>query len=206
MTIAERNEMVEANRGLVGRVVNHYMAQAPPHIERDDLMQAGLIGLIEGIDRFDPTRGTKLSTYVVHRIRHEVVAEARTAVSMPSKSSISHEVERPAMHPIEDAHDVADPAPDMVELAAEGNTRDVVLAALADKPQYQAIIDLHYFQGRCIEGIAADMGLTRQRVNDAKNVALKRLRGPLARHFDLPMGLGLPVDDGGGAHAIPSAA
>lgn len=65
---AAREQLITANLRLVGMVVRAY----PWADARPDLMQAGIVGLIEAIDRFDPQRGTRLSTYAVPRIRHHV--------------------------------------------------------------------------------------------------------------------------------------
>jgi RNA polymerase sigma factor FliA len=40
-----------------------------PQIELDDLISAGTIGLIQAVDRFDPSRNLKLKTFAEHRIR-----------------------------------------------------------------------------------------------------------------------------------------
>ena len=56
--------------GLVGIVVKRYERYAGGKLGLDDLWQAGVLGLVTGLRRFDATRGTKISTYVLHWIRH----------------------------------------------------------------------------------------------------------------------------------------
>ena len=64
-----RNAIVEANQELVWYIVKRYTsAVATP----EDMFQAGVLGLIIAIDRFDPSRGTQLSTYAVPYIQNEV--------------------------------------------------------------------------------------------------------------------------------------
>lgn len=41
----------------------------PPHIEMDDLVSSGVVGLLDALERFDPSRGIKFSTYADFRIR-----------------------------------------------------------------------------------------------------------------------------------------
>jgi RNA polymerase sigma factor FliA len=41
----------------------------PPCVTYDDLVGAGTIGLIQAVDRFQPSRGLKFGTYARHRIR-----------------------------------------------------------------------------------------------------------------------------------------
>lgn len=41
----------------------------PPHIEMDDLVSSGVVGLLDAVDRFDSSRGIKFKTYAEFRIR-----------------------------------------------------------------------------------------------------------------------------------------
>ncbi len=41
----------------------------PPHIETDDLVSSGVVGLLDALDRYDDTRGVKFKTYAEFRIR-----------------------------------------------------------------------------------------------------------------------------------------
>lgn len=57
-----RDELVNHNIRLVGHVA-HQLCRSGSAIVTEDLIQEGLLGLIDAIDRFDPDKGTKLSTY-----------------------------------------------------------------------------------------------------------------------------------------------
>ena len=71
-----RLEMAAANTGLVWWLV-HPIARASGR-DRDELFQEGVVGLMEAIQRFDPTRG-RFATYAVPRIRMRVWDAAVTA-------------------------------------------------------------------------------------------------------------------------------
>src|SRR5512134_847093 len=43
--------------------------RVPPNIEMDDLVSSGIVGLLDALDRFDPSRGIKFKTYAEFRIR-----------------------------------------------------------------------------------------------------------------------------------------
>jgi RNA polymerase sigma-32 factor len=58
--------LVESQLGLVGRLAQVYLLKG---IDPHDLFQEGAIGLLEAVRRFDPSRGTRLSTYASHWIR-----------------------------------------------------------------------------------------------------------------------------------------
>jgi RNA polymerase sigma factor (sigma-70 family) len=61
-----RNSMVLSHLGLVHMVVRSSITGAIP---AQDLIQEGYMGLLEAVDRFDPTRGVKFSTYAAYWIR-----------------------------------------------------------------------------------------------------------------------------------------
>jgi len=58
---------------IVGRIT----ISLPPSADRDDLVSAGIVGLIKAVDRFDPTRGVKFETYASSVIRGEIMESLR---------------------------------------------------------------------------------------------------------------------------------
>lgn len=64
-----RERLIHANLPLVVRVAKIYM---PPCDEMLDLIQEGNIGLIRAVDKFDPERGTKFSTYAYFWIHKQI--------------------------------------------------------------------------------------------------------------------------------------
>ena len=64
-----REQLIHAHLSLVVRVAKIYM---PPCDENMDLIQEGNIGLIKAVDKFDPTRGTKFSTYAFFWINKHI--------------------------------------------------------------------------------------------------------------------------------------
>ena len=75
--------LLERNQGLVGNVVRKYIGLG---LSRDDLMQEGQIGLLKAIERYDPKRGTRFSTYAVWWIRQAVgraVANTGRTIRLP---------------------------------------------------------------------------------------------------------------------------
>jgi RNA polymerase primary sigma factor len=65
-----RREMVEANLGLVHAIGAPYRSYGVPLA---DLIQEGTVGLIQAVERFDPDRGLKFSTYAAWWIRRAVI-------------------------------------------------------------------------------------------------------------------------------------
>ena len=64
-----RDALVEANMGLVHSIAMSYSGKG---IEFDDLVQEGSIGLIKAVDKFDPSKGTRLSTYAYMKIKRQI--------------------------------------------------------------------------------------------------------------------------------------
>lgn len=69
-TEAERQQLIEDHMHLVPKVAWKYRQI----MSLDELVAAGNIGLIRGVDKYDPNRGYKVSTYVVNWIRAEILA------------------------------------------------------------------------------------------------------------------------------------
>ena len=66
---ALRNEIVMDNEDLVWYIANRYTSSVAT---KEDMFQAGIVGLCTAIDKFDPSLGTQLSTYAVPYIQNEI--------------------------------------------------------------------------------------------------------------------------------------
>lgn len=73
-----RNEIIAEYLPYVNRIVNRIATHLPPTVEVDDLVNVGIIGLIQAIERYDPTRDNKFMTYAVFRIKGAVLSELRS--------------------------------------------------------------------------------------------------------------------------------
>lgn len=77
MTRAERERLITEHVRLVHHIVARIGAHLPDRVERDDLVSAGILGLIKAVDRYDSTRGAKLATYASSVIRGEIMEALR---------------------------------------------------------------------------------------------------------------------------------
>ena len=78
---------------VVGKVAH----AAPTSCDREDLIQCGIFGLIDAIERYDPTKDVKFETYAILRIRGAVIDEMRSRDWVPrSKRRMAREVEAAA--------------------------------------------------------------------------------------------------------------
>lgn len=62
---------------LVKRIAYHLMSRLPPSVQQDDLIQAGMIGLLEALRNYDATQGASFQTYARIRIRGAMLDEIR---------------------------------------------------------------------------------------------------------------------------------
>lgn len=72
-----RAHNVESNIRLVKIIAYQLAASLPHHIDVEDLISAGTVGLLTAIDRFDAKRGVQFSTYASIRIRGAMMDELR---------------------------------------------------------------------------------------------------------------------------------
>ena len=73
-----RNQIISEYLPYVNRIVNRIATHLPPTVETDDLVNVGIIGLIQAIERYDPQRDNKFMTYAVFRIKGAVLSELRS--------------------------------------------------------------------------------------------------------------------------------
>ena len=68
---------IEEHAPLVKRIAYHMMMRMPASVQVEDLIQAGMIGLIEAAQKYDASRGASFETYAGIRIRGAIVDEMR---------------------------------------------------------------------------------------------------------------------------------
>jgi RNA polymerase sigma factor for flagellar operon FliA len=78
-----RNILIERYYPLVRYISERLLATLPKSIDLEDLVSAGLFGLMDAIDGFDLTRGIKFKTYCTTRIRGSILDELRSQDWVP---------------------------------------------------------------------------------------------------------------------------
>jgi RNA polymerase sigma factor for flagellar operon FliA len=90
-----RQRLLEQYLPLVKNVAGRMAMGFPKSVELSDLINTGVIGLIEALSNFDPSRGVKFETYAVPRIRGAILDELRSLDWVPrSTRAKSREIER----------------------------------------------------------------------------------------------------------------
>lgn len=78
-----RNSLMERHLPLVKYIAERLLQTLPKSIELDDLISAGLFGLMDAIRGFDPERGIKFKTYCTTRIRGSILDQLRSQDWVP---------------------------------------------------------------------------------------------------------------------------
>ena len=78
-----RESLILDNLPLVKYIVDKLSVYLPPSVDRDDLIEAGIIGLIDAVDKYDPEKNCKLSTYARFRIKGAILDELRSLDIIP---------------------------------------------------------------------------------------------------------------------------
>lgn len=76
-------ELVMAHLGLVKRVALHLKARIPAFMELDELVQVGMIGLLEASRAFDPAKGIEFENFAHSRVRGAMLDEVRRLSFLP---------------------------------------------------------------------------------------------------------------------------
>lgn len=74
---AYRDQLITEYLPYVKRIVQRLAVHLPSTVDVDDLMNVGVIGLIQAVDRYDPRRDNKFMTYAIFRIKGAVLSELR---------------------------------------------------------------------------------------------------------------------------------
>jgi len=81
--VEEKQRLVEKYTPLVKVIALQIYKGLPSYILLDDLMQDGMLGLLDVIDRFDPTKGVQFKTYAAYRIKGAILDGLREMDWMP---------------------------------------------------------------------------------------------------------------------------
>ncbi|MBT3514840.1 MAG: FliA/WhiG family RNA polymerase sigma factor [Nitrospina sp.] len=83
ITAENREEVIIRYSPMIKYVANRIAMRLPPHIEVDDLISVGVLGLMDAISKYDSSRGAKFKTYAEFRVRGAILDELRSMDWVP---------------------------------------------------------------------------------------------------------------------------
>ena len=177
-----RNALVEHNLRLVAHIMKKYYTQAD---NQEDLISIGTIGLIKGVNTFQPDKGIRLATYASRCIENEILMYFRSQKKLQGEVSLSDTIE-------------ADPEGGDLYLADVVGEEDTMFSDLQDKEnrlllrrlvtteleeREADVIRRRYGLGgyppQTQKKIAADYGISRSYVSRIEKKALEKLEKAL---------------------------
>lgn len=171
--------IVLENVGLIHRVIRDH---CPYRRDRDDLVQEGLLGLLEAARRFDPSRQVAFGTYAYYYIRGRILAvlrsESEFAPILPTYSNGDSEGDelqsgQPTLEPHEE------------EYIRNDLARDLKEHLVSDLDEIERlVVVLHWLspEPSTLDSIAKALGLrSRSSVLEVERIALSKLRQAMSR-------------------------
>lgn len=190
--------LLHMHRGMIHRQA--WIAKSRhPNADLNDLLQAGRMGLLHAIEKFQPNRGTKLITYATWWIRQTVDHEAEESylIHVPSyiregkntRYSKEAEAVRRVVWPDQMAGGVAGSRDD----AGEGRSFELMsadrecefesdeisrLREVIEKldAREREILQSRYMAGQTLQEIGDRLGVCKERIRQIQNMAMKKVR------------------------------
>jgi RNA polymerase sigma factor FliA len=202
-----QHELVIKHADLVKRIAYHLVSRMPPNVEVDDLIQSGMIGLLDAAKHYSATKGANFETYAGIRIRGAMLDEVRKSDwtprsvhrNMREMAEVVRKIENTKgqdaascrlfsfdqMGSSEDESSPADHArderPGPFDHIQDAGFRDALAGAIGTLPEREKLVlSLYYDEDMNLREIGEVLEVSESRVCQIHGQALIRLRSRLA--------------------------
>nr|MCU0687618.1 sigma-70 family RNA polymerase sigma factor [Polyangiaceae bacterium] len=181
-------QAIETYLPLVHQTVRRFLRKLPSNVSRDDLVSAGVFGLMDALRKNGGGEGAAFEWYARIRIRGAIVdslrqqdwlsRRARWAVVSGEGASATAVVSFEDMAAGEQATAMVDDrAANPAEQAEANDTRAQLERAVATLPDRERlIVSMHYFEGKLFKDIGAMLGVSEPRISQLHARAMGKLR------------------------------
>jgi RNA polymerase sigma factor for flagellar operon FliA len=171
---------------IVRRVVARFLRRVPPNVLRDDLMAAGVVGLIDSLRKNGGDEGPVFETYARIRIRGAILDELRAQDWLPRRVRRAIEKDGEGGACVVGIEDL-DPSDRAAVDDSKGDSAETMLIASRESARMERAIEqlpererlilkMHYFQDVRFKDIGAVLGVSEPRVSQLHSRALGQLR------------------------------
>lgn len=185
--IERRNALVEHYRHLAGHIVGRMSLGNFPASDMGDHVSNATIGLIQAVESFDPSRGTRFTTYAVLRVRGAVKDGLRELDFVPRLVRASGEETRQILTGAEDdvlAETVADNLESPEWSLMGDSTWDELIQPLSARER--AVCELHFRRGLTMQETGERIGVSESRVSQMMTGIYQQLRDAHANRNQYP--------------------
>jgi RNA polymerase sporulation-specific sigma factor len=179
-----RNILIERNLRLVAHIMKKYYAQTA---DQEDLISIGTIGLIKGIESFDPSKGARLATYAARCVENEILMYFRAQRKSSQDVSLSDYIETGADGAALSLMDVVSDDEDLLERVSDREQLRKLCSAVGSEltEQERQVVVARYGLGGGTalrqREVAKLTGISRSYVSRIEKRALEKLRAALER-------------------------
>lgn len=177
-----RNILIERNLRLVAHIMKKYYTQTS---DQEDLISIGTIGLIKGIETFNPEKGARLATYAARCVENEILMYFRAQRKSAQDVSLSDMIETGTDGAPLELMDVVSQDGDLLEQVSNRELtrqlRSKVDSCLTDQER-QVIVLRYGLDGgpqKKQREVSAITGISRSYVSRIEKRALEKLRKEL---------------------------
>ena len=175
-----RNLLVQHYRPIVKYIAEGLHAKLPEKVDFDDLISAGIFGLMDAIDTFDPTRGVKFETYCSPRIRGAILDELRSMDWVPRSIRARADQLAKTSQTFEISHGRKPTEEGDKEVGFSLRECDVKNFLIKNLNKTESlIIVMYYYQEMTMKEIATTLDMSESRVAQMHSSILARLKGQL---------------------------
>ena len=173
--LAARQKLIESYQPLVFKIAMAFRT----HPAVMDIIQEGTVGLIEAVERYEPTRGVAFSLFATHRIRGRMLDYLAHEGKAGTPCMEGRTEDDPNM-----ANLLVDMAPSVQEQVEQSELESRVHTALSHLPvKERAVLEGIYLDDSPARELAEDMDLSVSHIYRLQKTGIRRIRGMLSRFW-----------------------